>query len=194
EPDKPVTMMAERGALVRGEAGPRVVMVNGNRQQLDGGSGRLSLLYFDSYTVELTQLQDTPQTRWRDGKERFLPELLDPGPDMVDERIRAEFAAEGHQQLVAPLYTLAFIIVGLAALLAGEFNRRGQNRRVFFAVCCVALLEGLSLAMQDIAATSPWAIPGMYAAPLVPMLAAGIVLVWNPRRRTANNMPKLVMP
>ena len=192
DPEKPVTMMAERGALVSGDTGPRVVMVNGNRQQVEGGSGRLSLLYFDSYTVELTELQDTPQTRWRDAKERFLPELLNPGPEIRDERFRAELAAEGHQQLVAPLYTLAFILTGLAALLAGEFNRRGYNHRVFFAVFCVALLEGVSLAMQDIASTKSWAIPGMYAAPLLPITAAIMVLVWNPRRRTANNAPEMV--
>lgn len=190
-PGKPVSMMAERGALVRGEAGPRVVMVNGNRQQADGGSGRLSLLYFDRYTVELTQLQDTPQTRWRDSKERFLPELLNPELSLADERYRAELVAEGHQRLAAPLYTIAFILIGLAALLAGEFNRRGQNKRVLLAVFCVALLEGLSLAMQDIASRSTWAVPGMYIGPLLPILAASAVLLRRPRRRAVNSAPEL---
>jgi len=192
DPEKPVTMMAERGALVRGEAGPRVVMVNGNRQQVEGGSGRLSLLYFDSYTVELTQLQDTQQPRWRDAKERFLFELLNPDPGYGDARYRAELAAEGHQQLVGPMYTLAFILIGLAALLAGDFNRRGQNVRVFSAVFCVAVFEGVSLAMQDVAATFPWAVPSMYAAPVLPSLAAAFVLLRHPRRRTANNTHQMV--
>ena len=191
-PDGPVTMMAERGAVVRGDAGPRVIMINGNRQQLEGGDGRLSLLYFDNYTVELTRLQDTSQTRWRDAKERFVPELLNPGPDVSNEPHRIELAAEGHQRLAAPLYTLTFILVGLAALLAGEFNRRGQNRRVFIAVFCVALLEGLSLAIQDVASTSPWAIPGMYAAPLLPMLVATIMLMRHPRRQTAGSAREMV--
>jgi lipopolysaccharide export system permease protein len=191
-PDNPVSMMAERGAIVRGEAGPRVVMINGNRQQLEGESGRLSLLYFDSYTVDLTQLQSTSQTRWRNVQERFLPELLNPDPSLGDERYRAELAAEGHQRLVAPLYTLTFILVGLAALLTGEFNRRGQNRRVLIAVTCVAVLEGISLAMQDFASTASWAIPGMYAAPLLPMLIAFTMLVRHPRRRIAANAPELV--
>lgn len=194
DPAKPVTMMAERGALVRGDAGPRVVMVNGNRQQVEGGSGRLSLLYFDSYTVEITRLQDTPQTRWRDAKERFLPELLNPDPTVGDEQFRAELAAEGHQRLAAPLYTLAFVLVALATLLAGEFNRRGQNRRVFFAVFCIAVLEGLSLAMQDVASKSSWAIPGMYIAPLLPILVALAVLAKPPRRRATNQMPEMAAP
>jgi len=183
DPKRPVTMMAERGALVRGDTGPRVVMANGNRQQIEAGSGRLSLLYFDSYTVELTQLQENPQTRWRDANERFLPELFNPDLLPAEEQYRTELTAEGHQRLVAPLYTLSFVLVGLAAMLAGEFNRRGQTRRVLFAVFCVAVLEALSLTMQDLANSSSWAVPGMYAAPLLPAAAALVVLLRHRRRR-----------
>ena len=32
---KPITMMAERGVISSGEKGPRVIMINGNRQQVD---------------------------------------------------------------------------------------------------------------------------------------------------------------
>ena len=52
DPKKAVTMMAERGALVPSEEGPRVVMENGNRQEVEPTTGRFSLLYFDRYTVE----------------------------------------------------------------------------------------------------------------------------------------------
>ena len=183
DPKRPVTMMAERGALVRGDNGPRVVMANGNRQQIEAGTGRLSLLYFDTYTVELTQLQETPQTRWRDPKERFLSELFNPDLLPAEEQHRTELAAEGHQRLAAPLYTLSFVLIGLAAMLAGEFNRRGQTRRILFAVLCVAVLEALSLAMQDFANRSGWAVPGMYAAALLPAAAAAVVLLRHPRRR-----------
>ncbi|HEY5598930.1 MAG TPA: LPS export ABC transporter permease LptF [Kiloniellales bacterium] len=191
DPARPVTMMAERGALVRGESGPRVVMVSGNRQQVEGGSGRLSLLYFDSYTVELAQLQENTPTRWRDPKEYFVHELLDPTKSRGDDRNRTEMAAEGHQRLAAPLYTVAFILVGMAALLAGEFNRRGQTRRVLFAIFCVAVLEGLSLAMQDLASQSRWAIPGMYAVPLLPIIASVIVVLRRPRRRTLDGAGRM---
>ena len=64
-PDQPVTMMAESGALVNSENGPRFVMINGNRQEMDKENGRLSLLYFDSYALDLKQLGGTRETRWR---------------------------------------------------------------------------------------------------------------------------------
>jgi lipopolysaccharide export system permease protein len=184
--DKPVTMMAERGALVPSESGPRVVMENGNRQQIERGTGRFSLLYFDRYTIELSDFGEIAQSRWREPKERFLPELLWPSDDRRDQRYRQELIAEAHQRLVGPLYTVVFALIGVAALLAGEFNRRGQAMRVLAAVACVAALEGISLALNDLATRSAAAVPAMYAAVL---LAGGlslyVLLRQRPARRSA---------
>ena len=182
DPSKPVTMMAERGALVMSDSGPRVVMINGNRQQVERESGKLSLLYFDRYTVELAEFQDNVNTRWREPRERFLPELLFPSSNQNDQKYRNALIAEGHQRLVAPLYSLAFIMVALAALLSGEFNRRGQLRRVFVAVVCVGLLEVLSLALHDFSTRALQAIPAMYAAAILPSLASLFVLLRAPQR------------
>ncbi|MDH3475363.1 MAG: LPS export ABC transporter permease LptF [Rhodospirillales bacterium] len=185
DPERPVTMMAERGALVGTEAGPRVIMVNGNRQEIEQDSGNLSLLHFDRYTVEITQLGDTPQTRWRGAKERYLSELLSPGSGSEDLRARSELLAEGHQRIVAPLYTLAFVLIGLAALLSGEFNRRGQAHRLLFAILCVAVLESLALALHDLAGRWSETIPLMYLAALLPGAAGLFVLLRSPRKRPA---------
>lgn len=185
EADRPVTMMAQRGALVPSEAGPRVVMENGNRQQIERGTGRFSLLYFDRYTIELNDFGEIAQSRWREPKERFLPELLWPSDDRRDQRYRQELVAEGHQRLVGPLYTVVFALIGMAALLAGEFNRRGQAKRVLVAVACVAALEGVSLALNDLASRSAAAVPAMYAAVLLSGGASIYVLLHRPTRRTA---------
>ena len=187
--DRPITMMAERGALVRTETGPRVVMANGNRQEVDRERGQLSLLYFDRYTVEVATFTDTPEFRWREPKERFLADLLSPGTTGIDLRNRGELIAEGHQRLVAPLYTLTFVLVGLAALLSGEFNRRGQIFRILAAVFCAAILEGLGLALHDLAGRSPQAIPLMYLAAALPACASVFVLLRRPRRRFATRRP-----
>ena len=194
EPDRPVTMMAERGALVTAEGGPRVVMVNGNRQEVEREKGRLSLLYFDSYTVELTSFDEQLAGRWREPKERFLHELLSPDDSPDDQRFYKELLAEGHQRLVGPLYCLSFVMLALAALLAGEFNRRGQTKRVIVAILCVAALEGLALAFQDIASRSLAALPLMYAGPLVPILVSLVILLRHPRRRPDATPPANATP
>ena len=185
DPKQPITMMAERGALVPSEAGPRVVMENGNRQEVDRATGRFSLLYFDRYTVELNEFGEAVRSRWREPKERFLGELLFPSDDRNDQRYRQELIAEGHQRLVGPLYTVVFVMIGLAALLSGEFNRRGQTKRVLAAIACVAALEGVSLAMHDLASRNAAAIPAMYAAALISAGVSLFFLLRRPNRRVA---------
>ena len=44
ERQRPVTMIAEKGAIVRTPTGPRFILVNGNRQQIDHAAGQLSLM------------------------------------------------------------------------------------------------------------------------------------------------------
>ena len=182
-------MMAERGALVAAETGPRVVMVNGNRQEVEQESGRLSLLYFDSYTVEVATLSETLQNRWREPKERFLHELLWPANTPNDEVYYRELIAEGHQRIVGPFYAFGFVLIAIAALLSGEFNRRGQTMRVAAAILCVALLEGLALALQDLAGRSLQAVPAMYIGALAPTVISLYVLLRRPRRRLVTAAP-----
>ena len=52
-PNKPSTMMAERGAMVDAADGARVIMFNGNRQVVDKNTMKMSILYFDRYTFDL---------------------------------------------------------------------------------------------------------------------------------------------
>ena len=180
---RPVTMMAERGALVASDTGPRVVMVNGNRQEFNRDDGQLSLLYFDSYTVELDQLGDNAAGRWREPKERYIHELLWPDSHPASQRFYRGLIAEGHQRLIGPLYTVTFVLVALAALLTGEFNRRGQTRRIMVAMLCVAALEGLTLSLQDLAGRHLEIVPAMYAGAILPLITALVILARNPRRR-----------
>lgn len=192
EPAKPVTMMAERGALLQGPSGPRVVMANGNRQEREIATGSVSILYFDRYTVELTQFNDTLQTRWRDPKERFLHELFGPPQHPADVEYRSELIAEAHQRLAMPLYTLTFVLIGIAALLSGEFNRRGQTRRVLMAILAVAVLEAQALTLHDLAIRSPETVPAMYAGALVPAAIALILLLRGARRQAPRELPDAV--
>ena len=181
--DKPITMMAESGALVVADEGPRVIMLNGNRQQIDHEDGRLSLLYFDRYTVELADLNDPAGPRWRDPKERYLHELLSPEDQGMTERMRGQLIAEGHQRLAAPLYVIAFVMIALAALLSGEFNRRGQVKRLLVAVAAVAALQSASFALQDIASRTMQLIPLLYLMSFGAIAISFAVLLRHPRRR-----------
>jgi lipopolysaccharide export system permease protein len=188
EPQRPVTILAERGVFVDTPAGSRIVMVNGNRQQFDTETRKLSLLTFDRYTLDLGAFNDAPVFRFREAQERFLDELFFPPAD-ADGPLRLGFLVEAHQRILVPLSALSFSVIPLACLLPGEFHRRGQLKRALLAVVIAFLFEVLDIGVNDLAARSIKAIPLMYATNLLPfVLGFGILLYggtrlnfWRPR-------------
>ncbi len=186
--DHPVTLMAETGALIRTEEGPRVLLINGNRQEVDTQTKRLSLLYFDRYTVEMAGGRAVAEERWREPRERFLPELFFPDDSPADRKYRLQIVAEGHNRLASPLMAIAFAMIALAALLYGDFNRRGQSMRVLTACVVVVLLQAAAMALLNLGAKTAAVYPTMY---LLPVIAAG-ASYWVMMRRPVR--PALASP
>ncbi|MGH7248116.1 MAG: LptF/LptG family permease, partial [Pseudomonadota bacterium] len=167
DPQRPVTILAERAAFVDTPAGSRIVMINGNRQQYDPQTRKLSVLTFKRYTLDLDSLQDVPVVRFRGAQERFLGEIMFPPPGL-DPLIRRSFIMEAHQRILIPLSVLSFAVIPLACLLPGEFSRRGQVKRVVAAIAAAFVFQSTSLGVNDFAARFGQAIPLMYIVDLLP--------------------------
>lgn len=187
DPKAHVTMMAERGAVVQLPTGPRVLLLRGNRQAVDRKTGRISVLYFDSYTADFALDRDNdPENRWRETQERYLPELFAPGDAaQMSEKTRRQLRAEGHQRLVSPLYALAFPLVAMSAMLLGDFSRRGQTKRLLVAAGVVVGLQILALGAQNLTALWPPLVPAMYLCALAPT----VVCLWLLGRRRLRRPP-----
>ena len=173
---KPVTLVAEQGALISTPKGPRVAMLNGSRQERDIETGRVNILYFDRYTIELAADQNPAQRTSRDQNELFVHQLLSPTEQIASPRDFDELIAEGHQRLTSPLLALTLTAIGLAVLLSGEFSRRGQTVRILAAVGLAGVAEAGGLGTKYLAAQSPPMIALMWLAVLVPFLIALLVL------------------
>ena len=169
--------------LVRTPDGPRFAMRNGNRQQIDSDRRQLSLLYFDDYMLDLNQFTGPHVDRWLDSSERYLPELLWPGNSADDKTYYWKLVVEGHRRLATPLYVIALTLVALAAILAGEFNRRGQHQRILAAAGIATVLQLLALGMSNLAVKFPVLIPLLYLMPIVAIAGAGYVLERGRPRR-----------
>ena len=183
-PEKPVTMMAENGALVRTDEGPQVIMVNGNRQEVSKDSGTLSLLYFDRYVLDVHSVDKTLDKRWREPRERFLDELF--FPDMTDGNNQfnaAKLRAEGHQRLTLPIYALTFTVIALAALLSGDYARRGLGKRITTAILLIVAIQGAALGFTNLAARFPWLVPLIYLNAMLPLIG-GIIVLFRPKKHT----------
>ena len=168
DPQQPVTIYAERGAFADAADGSRLIMVNGNRQSYERASGKLSVLTFDRYTLDLATMRDAPVVRFREAQERFLGELLFPPADLDASTYRG-FIVEGHQRLAVPLSIFSFVMIPLACLLPGEFNRRGQLQRVLLAVSLALLFQSADLGVKNFAAGNYGGIPLMYLIDLLPL-------------------------
>lgn len=157
----PITMMAQEGKLIQTPKGPRFDLINGNRQEINHKDGQLSLLYFDRYTLDISVYTKTQETRWREPKERYLHELLYPEAE-TPEHLISKLLAEAHQRLTWPIYNIALTLIALCGLLSGQFNRRGQWKRILSATGVTIVTVAAGLSITNIIANSPALAPLPY--------------------------------
>ena len=156
EEGAPVTIIAEQGRITPTPLGPRVVLLNGVRQQLDrstpGQPPRLNVLSFAENSVDLARATRQEEVRSRDSRERSIEELLDPDPaENLRPREVARFYAEAHQRLSAPLTALSFALVGLAVALTGQFRRHGGGLRLATGIGITVGLLAIGLTIGNLA-------------------------------------------
>lgn len=165
-PETAVTMMAEWGALVKGPNGPLFVLGEGNRQEIAGDNQDLRMLYFDSYTLDLSPLSEDTGVRYREPKERYLHELLREPETPSEIQHQDELLAEAHRRIVTPLNAMALAMIGLAAMIAGEFDRRRQWPRIAWGITAGLAYIGISFTLGGLIIKNPLMTGVYYLFPL----------------------------
>jgi lipopolysaccharide export system permease protein len=181
DPHKPVTVFAERGAFADTADGPRLLLVNGTRQQRDNSNGHLSVLTFEHYTLDLSDLEDAAAARDRQPDERHTTELLFPGTRPAGDGSVRAFFVELNMRLEGPLTALAMAVLPILCLLPGEFNRRGQGQRVLLAIALAFCFEFVDVGLKNLSGRADVAIPLLYVNVMLPIAAAAF-LIWRDRR------------
>ena len=183
---RPVTLMAERGALIETKSGGRVVMFNGNRQEVDVSTHQLSILYFDRFPFEFERDENQGAVRYREPRERRIGDLFniekDPNAPKHDY---GKFTVEGHKRRTSPLSILSLTMIALACLIRGSFSRRMQTRRIVIAVGLMVLVQGTTMGLENLAARKLDLVPLLYVNAILPALLAYFFLVKHPRRRVS---------
>jgi lipopolysaccharide export system permease protein len=151
--DAPITILADRGLIGATDAGPRIVLINGTRQQISRDRTRLEVLQFERNTMDIPRNQNAGGEAYLSAPERYMSELLWPGDNERDRRNANAFFAEINSRISGPLVSLAFMLVALSALLSGEFNRRGRMGRLAVAgvvtvIGQIAYMGALNLALR----------------------------------------------
>jgi lipopolysaccharide export system permease protein len=168
------TIIAERGRLVEGPNGPRVVLIDGSRQEIDHQTGRLNLLTFAQNEVDLSDNNRNDAERLPDMSEVSLGALLH--PHVHNPQDVPKWIAEAHKRLTSPLTAMSFALVALLAVLGGAFRRHGSLVRPLVAIGVVVGLLALQLAVGSLAARDNALLPLVWLETIVPGLVAGWLL------------------
>jgi lipopolysaccharide export system permease protein len=178
DPTAHATILAERGRLIDGPNGPRVLLLDGSRQEIDHQSGRLDMLTFKQNEIDLAEATKDETARPADMSEVPLHDLLDPHP--IFERDRPKWIAEGHKRLSAPLTTMSYAMVGLFSALGGMFRRHGGMIRPLATVGAMVVLLALGLAFSTLGARDNSLLFLMWVQAVVPGIVCGWLLLAPP--------------
>lgn len=189
DPKSPMTVMAAQGRMEQTKTGPRFYLKNGMRQEIK--DGRVSWLSFDNYAIDIA-FYATAYQRKRDPDERTFAELWRGNPN--DERDNRALKAEAHQRLTWPLFALALPMLVLALLFSGEFNRRGQWKRIMQASVAIIVVMVMFFALRNLIVKHPWLTPSLYCL-VFGVMAASVQLLfsgrpWWVRRPIITPMPE----
>lgn len=181
DPTQTMTLMAERGALGGPDNQSGVVLYNGSRQEVRRGTGNMSVLYFDSYTLDFSAVGGDDDDRYADIRERTTAQLFTLSEaDGLSPANVVRMRAEAHQRVAGPFAAVAFTLVGLGFLLTGGFDRNGQTKRMAAAVIVIIGLQAAALGIMSLASKDLAYIPAMYALALLP-IPFGLYILLGPQ-------------
>jgi lipopolysaccharide export system permease protein len=170
------TILAESGRLLEGANGPRVLLMNGTRQEIDQKTGQLNVLSFRENWIDLATPARAAGARLRDPGEMSVAQLLDPPEGVVNPRDIPKWRVEAHKRLSAPFTTLSFVMVALVAVLGGAFRRHGGFLRPFLSILAVVGLVAMGLAIDSLAVRMSELIPLLWLRAILPAAICAVVL------------------
>ena len=180
--DRPLTYIAETGALLRSQTGARLVMFNGIIQQNDRArENGLTILSFDKYSYDLSALMGPVDWVSRKARELYPGDLFFP-PDGIGEKDRVLRLATGHRYLVLVLHCLIFTLLALDAIAPARGSRHDIAGRIVILSFVMAAIQVLGVIFVQQAKKNSLYIPLLYLTPIVIYLLSRLYMILNPFR------------
>ena len=174
QPNSHATIFAVRGRLIANAGPPRVLLIDGSREEVDHQTGRLNVLTFAQNTIDLTETGKGEAARLRDPTEMSIEELRHPAAGVVPDRDLPKLLVEAHRRLAGPFTVFGFTMVALVTSLTGSFRRYGGLLRPLTGILTVVALLASGLAITNLASRNTALIPLIWAHALVP----GLICLW----------------
>jgi lipopolysaccharide export system permease protein len=174
DPTVHATILAESGQLLEGRSGPRALLLNGSRQEIDRQTGRLNMLTFSENEIDLADAAGTDAARPADMSELGVWDLLNPKSTIAGDV--PKWIAEGHKRLAGPLTGDAYALIALVSVLMGAFRRHGGFIRPLTSVIAVVLLLALGFAIGSLAARDNAFLSLMWVHAVAPSVVCAVAL------------------
>lgn len=181
KPNIKVTLTAEKGRLVQTKNGPRILFINGVRQEIDKTNYKFNTLAFSRYSAEFNNVGSS-QKKDESVREKSITELLNSAndPTLSPQDVRKNIV-EGHRRIIYPFYNLVFALIACCGLLTCTFNRRGHAKIVAIEVFFMILISGADLALTNLASKTLYILPLLYANCVIPLVVCVYMLLfYNP--------------
>lgn len=140
-----VTFIANEAELIKKDGNVYINFIEGNRQELNE-KDELVVLYFDSLLVQLHFKKENNSARIKSMQEKSIGELFSEGVS-GDYQTKIRMTAEVSHRIIWPIYNIILSMIAIAALIQGEYARRGNTKRIIifsvFAGIIVIINNGL---------------------------------------------------
>ncbi len=179
KPDVKVTLTAEKGRIIKGKNGSRILFINGVRQELNKKTYQFNSLAFARYSAEFN-LEQNKEKRTQTARELSLKELLNSrnNPNFSEQQQRKN-VVEGHRRLIYPFYNLIAALIACVGLLISNFNRRGQTKIIAIEILFMILVMGGDLAITNLAGRHLYFLILLYLNCLLPMAVCFYLLCFD---------------
>ena len=182
DPSENIVYTAERGQVVRTDEGTFLVLENGAMQREGGGTADTNVVMFKRYAFDLSPLADDEKEISYRPRERYMSELWNPSEN--NPRSLGRIRAQLHERLTNPLWPLTFVAIAFAVLARPRTTRQRGFMAIVVAVALVFALRLGGIGLVNLARTRDWAVPVLYAVPLVSAaLALAFALGFHHRLR-----------
>lgn len=178
-PNVKSTTSAEKGLIVQTDQGPRIILINGSRQEINQRKGNFSSISFNQYSVDFgikgtrKRGKDTARTH---SFEELISALHNENLSSADQR---KWFVEGNRRITSPLLAIVFALIACTGLLISNFNRRGQTKTVLASITAIVIIQALDLVSGNQASKHLSWLGVMYANVLLPIIGC-ITLLLKP--------------
>jgi lipopolysaccharide export system permease protein len=160
-----VTIVAERGEILKNENGSFLLLENGSIQRHELKQKDPNIVVFDRYAFDLSQFGGGQQVVKLSVRERYFWQLLWPDPN--DPQLKdqtGQIRAELHDRILAPLYPFAFVLIAFAFLGAPRTTRQSPAWSVTAVILAVSAVRLVGFASTVFALKYPIAVLFEYLA------------------------------